>query len=123
MSQLLAIACGGALGALLRHSLQLALTGSSQFPLAILIANVSGSFCMGLLFILVQHKALPIPWTPSFFMVGLLGAFTTFSTFSLDTLRLLQSGEWLLAISNILLSVCLALVAAALGMWLGKVCL
>ena len=120
MSQLIAVACGGALGAVLRYALQTALVGQGKFPIAILLANVLGSFLMGLLFVLIQEKQLLLPWLRPFLMVGLLGAFTTFSTFSLDTLRLLQSGDFTAAMSNIVLSVSLALLAAAAGLWLGR---
>jgi CrcB protein len=99
MKTVLAIAAGGALGALGRHYLAYhvnALIGHG-FPWGILACNVLGSFAMG---VLVELSALV--WSPSaemraFLAVGILGAFTTFSTFSLDIVLLLQRGDMLKA--------------------------
>lgn len=120
MSQLLAVALGGALGALLRHSLQVSLPTIGKFPLAILVANVVGSLLMGILFVLIQEKQLLAEWLRPLLMVGLLGAFTTFSTFSMDTIRLLESGQVGTALANVLLSVSLALGAAYVGVSLAR---
>ena len=120
MSQLLAVALGGALGALLRHSLQLSLPTLGKFPLAIFVANVVGSLLMGILFVLIQEKQLLAEWLRPLLMVGLLGAFTTFSTFSMDTIRLLETGQVGTALSNVLLSVSLALGAAYVGVSLAR---
>lgn len=99
MKTILAIAAGGALGALGRHFLAYqvnALIGHG-FPWGILVCNVLGSFAMGLL---VEASALiwsPSPELRAFVAVGVLGAFTTFSTFSLDIVLLLQRGDMLKA--------------------------
>jgi CrcB protein len=120
VNHLIAVAFGGALGALLRYLLQTALPSSGKFPLAILIANVLGSFAMGVLFVLLQEKSLFADWLRPLLMVGLLGAFTTYSTFSLDTIRLLEAGQLTNALSNIVLSVVLAIGAAYAGMTLAR---
>lgn len=73
---------------------------------------------IGFLSILIITK---VPYTreySSFLLIGVLGGYTTFSTFSLDTIRLLQTNHFTLAFSNIMLSVCLSLMATALGLWL-----
>lgn len=121
-SQLIAIACGGAIGALSRFGLQqwLAPMYSGRFPLAIFIANSIGSLCIGLIYVLIVERGmLPEVWR-AFLIVGLLGAFTTFSTFSLDTLRLIEQGEVLIALSNIIANVVAGLISAFVGMSIGR---
>lgn len=120
MNQLIAVACGGALGALLRYLIQMTLVYSGKFPMAIFIANVLGSLLMGVLFVLLQEKSLFAEWLRPFLMVGLLGAFTTFSTFSLDTIRLLEAGQVMTALSNVILSVVVAIGAAYIGVMLAR---
>lgn len=116
MNTLIFIACGGAVGALLRYSLQVAIPATTgKLPVAMLLANVLGSLAMGILFVLIQEKTLLAEWLRPLLMVGLLGAFTTFSTFSLDTIRLLEAGQFAVAITNILLSVVLSVGAAYMG--------
>ena len=120
--QLIAIACGGAIGALSRFGLQqwLAPIYSGRFPLAIFIANSIGSLCIGLIYVLIVEKGiLPEVWR-AFLMVGLLGAFTTFSAFSLDSLRLIEQGEGLIALSNIFANVVVGLISAFIGMSIGR---
>lgn len=116
MNTLIFIACGGAVGALLRYSLQVAIPAAAgKLPVAMLLANVLGSLAMGILFVLIQEKTLLAEWLRPLLMVGLLGAFTTFSTFSLDTIRLLEAGHFTVAVTNILLSVVLSVGAAYIG--------
>ena len=118
MINLLAVAVGGAVGASMRYGVTLAMISlmGKNFPYATLMVNVLGSFVMGLLFSLIEHGIVAdLPWR-SLFGIGLLGAFTTFSTFSLDTLLLLQQGEWQKAVLNILLNVLVCIFAAWLGM-------
>ena len=114
------MALGGAVGASMRYGvtiIMVSLLGKS-FPYATLIVNVLGSFIMGLLFSLIEHGIVAdLPWR-SLFGIGLLGAFTTFSTFSMDTLLLIQHGEWQKAVLNILLNVLMCISAAWLGMQL-----
>jgi CrcB protein len=118
MNNILFVAIGGALGASMRYGvtvLMISLLGKG-FPYATLLVNVIGSFVMGILFSLIEHDMMAdLPWR-SLFGIGLLGAFTTFSTFSLDTLLLLQDGDWLKAMLNILLNVVVCIFAAWLGM-------
>lgn len=116
------IACGGAIGALSRFGLQqwLAPMYSGRFPLAIFIANSIGSLCIGLIYVLIVERGmLPEVWR-AFLMVGLLGAFTTFSAFSLDSLRLIEQGESLIALSNIFANVVVGLISAFIGMSIGR---
>ena len=122
VGQLIAIACGGAIGALSRFGLQqwLAPIYSGRFPLAIFITNSIGSLCIGLIYVvIVERGILPEVWR-AFLMVGLLGAFTTFSAFSSDSLRLIEQGEGLIALSNIFANVVVGLIGAFIGMSIGR---
>jgi len=117
---LLFVAAGGALGAVLRYlaSVYVPMWLGKDFPYATLIVNIVGSFIMGLLFSLIEHGIVAdLPWR-SLFGIGLLGALTTFSTFSLDTVLLLQQGFWQKALLNVLLNVMTCLLAAWFGMQL-----
>lgn len=89
----------------------------SGFPWATLIVNVTGSFAIGLVGTLTgpDGRILAPTLFRSFFMVGVCGGYTTFSSFSLQTLNLAEQGQWARAGANVLLSVVLCL----LGVWLG----
>ena len=113
MNVILAIAAGGAVGAVGRHFVNTAAVHlfGTGFPWATLAVNVVGSFAMGLI---IELSALV--WSPdlqlrAFLTVGVLGAFTTFSTFSLDVVVLYQRGELVLAAGYVLLSVVLSITA------------
>jgi len=122
MLSYLAVALGGAVGACLRYGVNeiaLNVLGKS-FPFATLLVNILGSFVLGLLYGLFSTGVLAAsPWR-ALIAIGLIGAFTTFSTFSLDTVLLLQQGDWLKAIANVLLNVLLCLTLAWLGLKLGS---
>jgi len=122
VQQLLAIAGGGAVGAILRFgaSTQVYRLFGRNFPYGTLAVNILGSFLMGLLFILIVERGLLSAEWRSAIIVGFLGAFTTFSTFSIETLNLLESGELSRALLNIMLSVALCLVATWLGLIMGR---
>lgn len=122
MQQLLAIAGGGALGAVLRFlmSSHIYRVFGRDFPYGTLAVNVLGSFLMGICFILLLERgSLSAEWR-SVIIVGFLAAFTTFSTFSIETLTLLESGELSRAALNIFLSVALCLGATWLGLLIGR---
>ena len=114
----LAVAAGGALGALTRSLVYecYAKSGSDQwFPLPTLTVNIVGSFLIGIgWYCLVERSLLPAIWK-DFATVGFLGALTTFSTFSLDIFRLFQAARLVEAMAYMLASVILCLV----GTWLG----
>ena len=126
----LAIACGSALGGMGRYWIAQILSQGlrEKFPWAILVVNVSGSFLIGgLAAISGAGGKLPLNYhrfIAHFLMVGVCGGYTTFSTFSLETLRLMQTGNWLLAWANIGLSVGLCLFGVwaglTLGHWVGR---
>ncbi|MDO8826540.1 fluoride efflux transporter CrcB [Methylophaga sp.] len=122
MLQIFAIAVGGAAGALLRFFMSNGVYKmlGRDFPYGTLAVNVLGSLLIGVLFILLIEKlAVAAEWRAGL-MVGLLGAFTTFSTFSLETFSLLEDGAFLKAGLNVFLSVVLCLAATWLGISLGR---
>ena len=119
MQQLLFIAAGGAGGAVARYLLANWVHGAvpHAMPWGTLLVNVLGSFCIGVLYVLIAEKLVLHPNWSSVLMVGFLGAFTTFSTFSLETVVLLDKGQTLLAAGYMLasVSVCVAAAAAAIA--------
>lgn len=122
MSQVLAIAAGGAIGALLRYwvSTGIHAFAGRGFPYGTLTVNVFGSLAMGLLFVLlVERLAADSLWRAAL-LIGLLGAFTTFSTFSIETLNLVEEGAYGRALMNVLASMILCIGAAWLGVKLGR---
>lgn len=120
--QWLAVALGGAVGALMRYgaSNAIAHTVGRGFPYGTLFVNVAGSFAIGILFVMLSERAGIDPVWRALLIAGLLGAFTTFSTFSLESLQLLESGAYMRAALNVLLSVVLCLAAAWAGLRLGR---
>lgn len=122
MTQTLAIAGGGALGALLRFWVSGWVYGllGRGFPYGTLAVNVLGSLAMGIGYVLLLERLALGPEWRAFLLVGLLGAFTTFSTFSLETFNLIEDGEVLRAATNMVGSVLLCVLAAWLGILLGR---
>ena len=115
------VALGGAIGASLRWLMGVAIlrvTGPSDFPVAILSANVVGSFLMGVFVVAAAHKGLT--HLSPFVMTGLLGGFTTFSAFSLETMTLIERGAMGQATLYITLSVGLSVGGLALGLLLAR---
>ena len=118
----IAVALGGALGALARYGIStwVFTISSHKFPYATLAVNVLGSFLMGILFVLIIEKAALPSEMRSLLMIGFLGAFTTFSTFSLDALGLWQNGHVFTALIYILATVILCLIAISSSVWLTR---
>lgn len=118
----LVIASGGAIGALLRYITSQFIYNrlGQEFPYGTLGVNIIGSLLMGFFYILfIERLALSSEWR-SFLLIGLLGAFTTFSTFSIETLNLMFSGELIKAVLNIVISVLLCIIAAWVGVVIGR---
>ncbi len=118
MGQIVAIGIGGALGAILRHLVSSGVYSlfGRNFPYGTLSVNIGGSLIIGILFVLFANKNNVVPeYVVICVMVGLLGAFTTFSTFSLDTFKLLESSDIFKAFANVFLNVTLCLLATWCG--------
>ncbi|HVM50267.1 MAG TPA: fluoride efflux transporter CrcB [Candidatus Acidoferrum sp.] len=114
------IAIGGALGSVGRYWFSgfVARHVGESFPWGTLLVNVSGCFVIGFFATVTgpDGRWLVRPWfRQQFFMLGVCGGYTTFSSFSLQTLTLAQEGEWLYAGANVLLSVATCLLAVWLG--------
>ncbi len=121
MRTVLGVAAAGAVGALARWGL--AAWFGAHFPgfsWGTLVINVSGSFLLGLLFVLLTERTGASPAVRVALTTGLLGAYTTFSTFSLETFRLAEDGALALAGLNVLGNVGLGLLGVALGVSLGR---
>ena len=115
---LLWIGLGGALGSILRALLAFSI--KSDFPWATLLANVAGCLVIGLV---IGHETVTSDWshhTRGFVVIGFCGGFTTFSTFGLQTIKQLESGQLASAFYNILLSLVICLLAVWAGIKLGK---
>lgn len=122
MQMILAVAGGGAIGALLRYwvSDHLFVWQGSGFPWATLSVNVFGSLALGVVYVLLTERFDLAPEYRGAIAVGLLGALTTFSTFSLETLRLFEAGQLGIALVSIFANVFACLAACAAGLWLAR---
>lgn len=122
MKELFIIASGGAVGAVFRYLFSNSIYSlfGRTFPYGTLGVNFFGSFFIGVFFVLLTEKMTLGSDFRAFIMIGLLGAFTTFSTFSLETLLLIQEGQLTKAVLNIFLSVLLCLFATWLGIILTR---
>lgn len=119
MLKLLAIGCGGFIGAVLRYlvsGLVQNLSGSIRFPFGTLAVNVVGCLLIGLLVYVVETRGMLSLTVRTFVFIGLLGSFTTFSTFGNETLELLRDSKPTLALLNIGAQLLLGLAAV----WLGR---
>lgn len=116
------VAAGGALGSVSRFLLGPALQRAfdTVFPIGTLVINVLGSLVLGFLMRLVMEGVNLAPDMRAFLTIGFCGGFTTFSTFSYETLRLVEDGESVRAAAYVILSVTLALAAAFAGMVLAR---
>ena len=120
-STVLLVALGGAIGAALRFLSGVAilrLTGPQDFPLAIITVNVLGSFLMGVFVVAAAHKGLT--HLSPFVMTGILGGFTTFSAFSLETVTLMERGDYGAAGVYVAVSVILSIGALMLGLLMAR---
>jgi len=122
MAQLLAIAAGGSVGAVMRFMVSTGVYSwlGRGFPYGTLVVNVVGSLLMGLLYELFLQRLSVSPEVRAVLLVGFLGAFTTFSTFSIETINLIEQGYLVKAIVNVLASVILCVLAAWIGLQIAR---
>ncbi|MEM6483357.1 MAG: fluoride efflux transporter CrcB [Pseudomonadota bacterium] len=117
---LLQVGIGGAIGSILRYAVGVTVMRGfgTSFPVAVLPVNVIGSFLMGVLFVVLTQRDMA-HFSP-LLMTGVLGGFTTFSAFSLETFILYERGEFGLAAVYVGASVVLSVLGLGLGIWLAR---
>lgn len=123
MNILLLIFIGAGLGGVCRYAVSNAtyLFLNTNFPYGTLIVNVSGCFIMGILFVFILDRLNEAaPQLRALLLVGFLGGYTTFSSFSIETISLLENAEYMKAFLNIFLSTTLCLIAAWAGVIIGR---
>jgi CrcB protein len=118
----LAVASASALGGLCRYALGgvIARRNPSGFPWETFAINISGAFALGILFALVVEQHTAASWLRAALLVGFLGSYTTFSTWTLETWRLVEDGALGLAFANVAASVAVGLAATWLGLVAGR---
>lgn len=121
MILVLAVALGGALGSVLRYLLAKAVNewAASPFPYGTLGVNLTGCFVAGLCLVWLVERDAAQEWR-ALIMIGVLGGFTTFSAFSVDTLRLWEQSGAAMASVNVLASVAASLAACGAGVWIAR---
>jgi CrcB protein len=122
MRQMVAIAAGGAVGSLLRFWMSnwVHTFADRSFPYGTLVVNVLGCLLMGFLFVLFIDRLSDNPVLRAGILIGILGGFTTFSAFSIETFNLIEQGDWAKAASNMSASVVLCIGATWIGVMLGR---
>ena len=122
MKYLLFIALGGASGSVARYVVATWIHERWQghVPVGTLLVNLVGSFAIGIIFVLIVEKQIIHQDWRGVLMVGFLGAFTTFSTFSLETITLIESGHLLHALSYMFMSVAICVLAAGCAIYLTR---
>ena len=120
-ARFLLICAGGAVGTGARYLLATAVTRAfGNFPFGTMAVNVLGSFLAGVLMVLALEKSALSPDLRLILVTGVLGGFTTYSSFNYETLHLAQSGAGALAVVNVAATVIVCLLAGIAGIWLGR---
>lgn len=116
------VALGGSVGAMSRFGLSTLINHhvKTTFPIATLSINVIGSLFMGICFVIITERMPSMESYRPLVMVGFLGAFTTFSTFSLEIVSLINQQAWLSALSYLLLSCLLSVLGLAIGIFIAR---
>jgi fluoride exporter len=116
------VGLAGAVGALSRYGAEGLISERfpGSFPLGTFVINVTGSFVLGFLFVLLTERVAVTPAVRTSLTVGFVGAYTTFSTFSFETVRLIEDGALRTAALNVAATVALGLLAVWVGMKVGR---
>jgi len=124
MLKFLIIGLGGGLGAILRYMVSNLdyRFSNGVFPVGTLAVNVTGSFIIGFLWVFFDRFVFP-PNLRLFLFIGVLGGYTTFSSFSIETFNLIRDGEYHIALANVILSFSLALIAVFTGFFVSRMLL
>ena len=122
MGNYIAIFIGGGVGSIVRYALSrwIYVLSNSTFPVGTLVVNIISCFILGIFLGLVTDKYLINPVIKTFVVVGFCGGFSTFSTFSYETLELMRLGQYFYALANILLSVVVCIVCTWGGIIVAK---
>jgi CrcB protein len=122
MNLAVAVGAGGAVGSVLRYALTstVARAMGTTFPYGTVLVNIVGSFVIGVLYVLLMERMGARPELRAFLIVGVLGGFTTFSSFSLETVTLLMQASYTRAVANVVLSVLLCIGCTWLGIQLAR---
>ena len=122
MRSIVGIGVAGAFGALSRYGLEGLVSDrfSGSVPLGTFVVNITGSFALGLLFVILTERTAIDPVIRTSLTIGFLGAYTTFSTFSFETVRLLEDGAYATAALNVVATIALGLVGVWAGMAVGR---
>ena len=124
LGQVMLVGAGGFLGSVFRYLLSGIVHRSfptADFPFGTLVVNLVGCFCIGVLHGLAETRQVIGPEWRLFLMIGLLGGFTTFSTFGYETMALFRDAEVFRAVGNVLLQVLCGLLAVWVGDLLGRI--
>lgn len=122
MRELIIAGLGGFIGSALRYwtSILSYRYFGQEFPYGTLIVNITGCFLIGFLMTVFEERFIVNPNLRIFLTIGILGGFTTFSTFSFETIALLKEGSYLIGFENIIFSLVGCLVATAAGILIGR---
>lgn len=123
MKNYLFVSLGASLGGVFRYWVSniVHIFMPATFPYGTLAVNVMGSFILGFIIYFLDPNDLIQPHMRTFLTIGFCGAFTTFSTFSVETINLLRESEYFLGGMNILLNLFLSLLAALMAFWMAKI--
>jgi fluoride exporter len=124
MEKLLIIGVGGGIGSIVRYVLSTAIQEkleNASFPYGTLVVNISGCLLIGLFAYLADVRGVISSDMRLLIFIGFLGGFTTFSTFSNETIGLLRGGEYLQGIANVALQLCVGLLAVVAGRIIGQI--
>src|ERR1700753_485607 len=122
MNMILLVAAGGAIGSVARYLMASSIQSATgwQFPLGTVLVNILGCFLIGILYVLLVARPDPKHELRALLIVGVMGGFTTFSSFSLETVTMAMNGNFGGATLNVVVSVAACLVGTVLGISLAR---